>query len=300
MLRIIIKFGEPLRQTIGQRRITLDMPEGSTVADLLDELAQRHHGFPSAFRGDDLGRLFPYIFFLNSRPVSPPHFASTRLQEGDVVHLVLPVVGGRLVAPLPRNFYARSAVELAPHLLGKRLVREVGGTLLVGRIVEVEAYLGEEDAASHAFRGLTPRNRSMFGPPGHAYVYLIYGVHHCLNVVTGPEGKGQAVLIRAIEPLAGMEVMRANRGRMADRDLTNGPGKLCQALSIDRRLDGHDLCLRQALWLEDAPWPEEEICAGPRVGVGGDERTKLRPWRYFLKTNPFVSRTAQNRTCLPL
>jgi DNA-3-methyladenine glycosylase len=202
-----------------------------------------------------------------------------------------------MAEPLPRDFYARSAVELAPDLLGKRLVRELDGVLLAGRIVEVEAYLGGEDAASHAFRGPTPRNRSMFGPPGHAYVYLIYGVHHCLNIVTGPEGDGQAVLIRALEPLAGVNVMRANRGNVADRDLTNGPGKLCQALGIDKRLDGHDLCLRETLWLEDAPLPEEPICAGPRVGVRGDEAALARPWRYFLKDSPFVSRTPLNRAC---
>jgi len=202
--------------------------------------------------------------------------------------------------PLPRDFYARSAVDLAPGLLGKRLVRELDGQLLVGRIVEVEAYLGGEDAASHAFRGPTPRNRSMFGPPGFAYVYLIYGVHYCLNIVTGPEGNGQAALIRALEPLAGVELMRANRGRVTERDLTNGPGKLCQALGIDKRLDGHDLCLGSGLWLEDAPAPDEPICAGPRVGVRGDDAALTRPWRYFLKDNPFVSRSPHNRQCLPI
>jgi hypothetical protein len=129
----------------------------------------------------------------------------------------------------------------------------------------------------------------MFGPPGHAYVYLIYGVHYCLNIVTGPEGDGQAVLIRALEPLAGIDVMRANRGNVADRDLTNGPGKLCQALGIDKRLDGHDLCLGRALWLEDAPRPEEPVCISPRVGVRGDDAALSRPWRYFLKDNPFVN-----------
>ncbi len=195
---------------------------------------------------------------------------------------------------LPCDFYARSAVALAPDLLGKRLVRRLNDVLLAGRIVEVEAYLGDEDAASHAFRGPTPRNRSMFGPPGHAYVYLIYGVHHCLNIVTGPEGDGQAVLIRALEPLMGVDVMRRNRGREAERDLTSGPGKLCQALGVDRRLDGHDLCLGRELWLEDAPRPAEPICAGPRVGVRGDDAALTRPWRYFLKDNPFVSRSPQS------
>ena len=202
--------------------------------------------------------------------------------------------------PLPLQFYARSAVDLAPDLLGKRLVRELDGALLAGRIVEVEAYLGGEDAASHAFRRPTPRNRSMFGPPGRAYVYLIYGVHYCLNIVTGPEGDGQAVLIRALEPLAGVEVMRANRGRVAERDLTNGPGKLCQALGIDKRLDGHDLCLGVGLWLEDGPPPDGPICASSRVGVRGDDAALTRPWRYFIEDNPFVSRSPLNRACRPV
>jgi DNA-3-methyladenine glycosylase len=200
---------------------------------------------------------------------------------------------------LPRVFYARSAIEVAPALLGKVLVREHGGVRLAGRIVEVEAYLGEEDAASHAFRGPTPRNRSMFGPPGHAYVYLIYGVHHCLNIVTGPEGEGQAVLIRALEPLEGLEIMRQRRGRVPDRHLTNGPGKLCQALAIDRRLDGHDLCLGELLWVEDGPPPAEPICRGPRVGVRGDERALTRPWRFFLQGNRYVSPHALNKRSCP-
>lgn len=201
--------------------------------------------------------------------------------------------------PLPHGFYARSAVALAPDLLGKALVRELDGVTLIGRIVEVEAYLGAEDAASHAFRGSTPRNRSMFGPPGRAYVYLIYGVHRCLNIVSGPEGSGQAVLIRALEPLAGEATMWANRGHISDQNLTNGPGKLCQALGIDKRLDGHDLCLGQKLWLEDAPPPAAPICVSPRVGVRGDELAIARAWRYFLKDNPFVSRSPLNRACTP-
>ncbi len=203
--------------------------------------------------------------------------------------------------PIPRAFYARSALEVAPDLLGAILVRELDGQRLAGRIVEVEAYLGGEDAASHAFRGPTPRNRSMFGPPGHAYVYLIYGVHHCLNIVTGPEGDGQAVLIRALEPLEGIELIRVNRRGVAHRQLTNGPGKLCQALAIDRRLDGHDLCLGETLWLEPGPQPEESICAGPRVGVRGDDLALNRPWRFYLKGNPYVSSSPQNRLpCTPI
>ncbi len=195
---------------------------------------------------------------------------------------------------IQRSFYARSAVVVARDLLGHWLVREIAGVRLVGRIVETEAYLGEEDAASHAFRGPTPRNRSMFGPPGHAYVYLIYGMHHCLNIVTGPVGKGQAVLIRAVEPLEGLDVMRMNRKGVPLRQLTNGPGKLCQAFAIDKTLDGHDLCLAQALWLEAGPPPQETICQGPRIGVRGDDKALSRPWRFFLKNNPFISPNSLN------
>ncbi len=196
---------------------------------------------------------------------------------------------------IQRIFYERSAVTVARDLLGHWLVREIAGVRLVGRIVETEAYLGEEDAASHAFRGPTPRNRSMFGPPGHAYVYLIYGVHHCLNIVTGPEGKGQAVLIRAVEPLEGIERMRQHRKDVPIRQLTNGPGKLCQAFAIDKSLDGHDLCVGETLWLERGLPPQETICQSPRIGVRGDEKALTRPWRFYLKNNPFVSPNAFNK-----
>jgi DNA-3-methyladenine glycosylase len=187
-----------------------------------------------------------------------------------------------MTALLPRDFFARDALVVAPALLGKLLVREVDGMRLTGRIVEVEAYLGAEDAASHAYRGRTPRNASMFGPPGHAYVYLIYGIHHCLNVVTGPAGQAQAVLIRAIQPIEGLAAMRMMRGRATMRHLTDGPGKLCQALRIDRSHDGHDLCLGQALWLEDAPTPNAPILSSPRIGIRGDELALARAWRYAI------------------
>ena len=200
---------------------------------------------------------------------------------------------------LPRQIYAQSAVELAPKLLGKLLVREIEDQLLISRIVEVEAYMGGEDTASHASRGPTPRNRTMFGPPGHAYVYLIYGVHHCLNIVTGPIDSGQAVLIRALEPLTGVEFMQAKRKRTKLRELTNGPGKLCQALDVDKTMDGHDLCLGQKLWVEDAPIPAEIICASPRIGISGDEAALARPWRFFLHGNNFVSPSKLNRHCIP-
>ncbi|NOX62846.1 MAG: DNA-3-methyladenine glycosylase [Chloroflexi bacterium] len=190
---------------------------------------------------------------------------------------------------LSREFYARTALEVAPDLLGCLLVRELDGERLVGRIVETEAYYGEEDAASHAFRGPTERNRAMFGPAGHAYIYLIYGMYYCLNVVTGEEGRGEAVLIRALEPLQGIEMMKQRRGRDKVRELTNGPAKLCQALGIDRRLYGHDLTLGRVLWIESGPRPHEPILTGPRVGVRGDEHARNAAWRFYLQHNPFVS-----------
>ena len=189
----------------------------------------------------------------------------------------------------PREFYSRAALEVAPDLLGCVLVREINGERLAGRIVEVEAYYGQEDAASHAFRGPTERNRAMFGPAGRAYIYLIYGMHYCLNVVTGQEGRGEAVLIRALEPLQGIEIMKQRRGRDNVRDLTNGPAKLCQALDIDKRLYGHDLTLGRILWIEAGPRPQEPVVTGPRVGVRGDERARTAPWRFYLQGNPFVS-----------
>ena len=148
---------------------------------------------------------------------------------------------------LPRSFYARAAHEVAPDLLGQVLVRIFpDGARASVRIVEVEAY-GPDDPASHAFRGETPRNTVMFGPPGHLYVYFTYGMHHCMNVVTG---EGSAVLLRAAEPLEGEEEMVVRRGRERPVDLCSGPGRLTQALAVDRRDDGLDLVAGQGLWLE--------------------------------------------------
>ncbi|MGD2146983.1 MAG: DNA-3-methyladenine glycosylase, partial [Anaerolineae bacterium] len=139
---------------------------------------------------------------------------------------------------LTRDFFARDTLAVARELLECRLVRVLDGTRLSGRIVEVEAYVGEEDRASHASPGRTTRNAPMYGPAGHAYVYLIYGVHHCFNVVTDREAFPAAVLVRALEPLEGLEEMRERRGGRPDEQLTSGPGRLCEALAIDRRFDG--------------------------------------------------------------
>lgn len=195
------------------------------------------------------------------------------------------------MTPLPREFYARDTLLVARELLGQRLVRWLNGERLSGRIVEVEAYIGETDQACHASCGRTARNAVMYGPPGHAYVYFIYGMHHCLNVVTEREGFPAAVLIRALEPLEGVATMRRLRPGRPDRELTNGPAKLCQALDIDRTFNRIDLCAHGPLFIEaGTPVSEADVGTSPRVGVRGDERALTAPWRFFVRGNPFVSR----------
>ena len=167
-------------------------------------------------------------------------------------------------------------------------MRKVGdGTLLTARIVEAEAYQ-EDDPASHSFRGRSNRTEVMFGPPGHAYVYFTYGMHHCMNVVTGSTGEGSAVLLRAAEPLEGLEEMARRRGTNDPRALCSGPGRLCQALGIDRAENGLDLVRGRLLWLlEGAPVAPSTISVGPRVGItSGTER----PWRFSVQGDRFVSR----------
>jgi DNA-3-methyladenine glycosylase len=179
---------------------------------------------------------------------------------------------------LPRAFYARPAPEVARDLLGKHLVHEDRGVRRAARIVETEAYHGPDDAASHARFGPTPRAAVMFGPAGVAYVYLIYGISHCFNVVTGRDGEPSAVLVRAAEPLAG-----CLHG-------TSGPGNLCRALAIRREEhSGVDLTGR-ILFLEDAPAPAEEIVTAPRVNVRYAGAWAEEPWRFALAGNRFVSR----------
>jgi DNA-3-methyladenine glycosylase len=192
---------------------------------------------------------------------------------------------------LERDFYARDTLSVARDLLGQRLVRRCRDQELKGRIVEVEAYVGQEDAACHASVGRTARNAVMFGPPGYAYVYFIYGMHHCFNVVTEREGLAAAVLVRALEPLEGIEAMRANRAGRQGVELTNGPAKLCYALEIDRDLNGADLVLGQEVWIERGPAVDDGLVArGPRVGVRGDERALTVPWRLWVRDCGYVSR----------
>jgi len=179
---------------------------------------------------------------------------------------------------LPRQFYDRATVTVAQELLGKILVHRVKDTELIARIVEVEAYLGPHDRASHSAKGLTPRTRIMFGPPGYAYVYLIYGMHHCLNVVTEREGHGAAVLIRAVEPLQNITAA------------TNGPGRLSRALHIDRRLNGHDLLSDEFFIAPALDMPPGKIVKRPRIGVDYAGAWARRLLRFYLKDNRCVSR----------
>jgi DNA-3-methyladenine glycosylase len=192
---------------------------------------------------------------------------------------------------LDRTFYYQSTLQMAQDLLGKRLVRVLNGQRLSGIIVETEAYIGEADKACHASRGRTPRTEVMYGPPGHAYVYFIYGMHHCFNVVTEEEGFPAAVLIRALEPVEGLEWMRRHRPGRSDDQLTNGPGKLCAALAIDRTLNGVDLCTSQVFFVEEGRTVAgEEIATSPRIGIRSDEVARSRPWRFYIEGNRCVSR----------
>ena len=179
---------------------------------------------------------------------------------------------------LPRAFYDRDTIAVARELLGKYIVRAERGRERVGKIVEVEAYLGPHDLAAHSSKGLTERTKVMFGPPGHAYVYLIYGMYYCMNVVTEREGHASAVLLRAIEPVKNVA------GR------TQGPGLLCQAMHIDRRLNAHDLTSND-FYIAAAPKRESlVIVKRPRVGVDYAGPWAKRHLRFYVNGNPFVSR----------
>jgi DNA-3-methyladenine glycosylase len=192
--------------------------------------------------------------------------------------------------PLPRRFYARDPREVAPELLGKLLVRGER----VGRIVEVEAYVGSIDAGSHAFRGPTRRNSTMFGPPGRLYVYFTYGMHWCANAVCEEAGVGHAVLLRAVAPVAGLAEMRAARGSaVRERDLANGPAKLCQAFGIDGAFDGADLVTGAGggvLLCDDGTPPPEPGAVGNSLRIGlAHGKGHEHPWRWFVEGDPNVS-----------
>jgi len=215
---------------------------------------------------------------------------------------------------LSRRFYAQPTLLVAKKLLGKYLIHKIGKKKLIGKIVETEAYLGPKDLASHASSGRTKRTELMFGPPGHAYIYLIYGMYYCFNVVTEKKDYPAAVLIRAVEPIKSLTVSPLSKGRESTLlskkargilpllnkglsrakkggiELTNGPGKLCRYLKIDKKLNGIDLT-GNILWLEDrgAKIPPNQIVKAKRIGVDYAGKWKNKKWRFYIKNNPFVS-----------
>lgn len=179
---------------------------------------------------------------------------------------------------LPPEFYARDTASVAQDLLGATLVHQVDGLRRAGIIVEVEAYLGQHDLAAHSSKGITKRTGIMFGPPGFAYVYLIYGIYHCMNVVTEPEGHGAAVLIRALQPVQNLP------------DNTRGPGLVCKAMGIDRQLNGHDLCSDDFHIAAPASRPPVTIVQRPRIGVAYAAEWADKPLRFYIEGNPYVSK----------
>ncbi|MDB5177943.1 MAG: DNA-3-methyladenine glycosylase [Candidatus Saccharibacteria bacterium] len=184
------------------------------------------------------------------------------------------------------DFLADNAEAVAPKLLGCILERTLGDTKLRARIVETEAY-DQTDVASHSYNGETPRTSVMFGEPGYLYVYFTYGMHYCCNIVTGKKGSGAAVLIRAVEPLDGEVVMGELRDGKSGVDLTNGPAKACQALSIDKALNGHNLSTSPLILLPGSLSSVEEIVQTTRIGLS--KGTDI-PWRFYIRDNPYVSR----------
>jgi DNA-3-methyladenine glycosylase len=185
-------------------------------------------------------------------------------------------------------------LRVARELLGKRLVVPTpGGARVSGRVVETEAYLGVEDKAAHSYGGRrTRRTETMFAEGGAAYVFFVYGMHHQFNVVAGPEGRAHAVLVRAVEPEEGVELMRERRPVPKERELTSGPGKLCRALGIDLTFDGEDLTAGGRVWLEETgqTYRPDEIASGPRIGVAYAAEDALKPWRFWVEGNVYVSR----------
>jgi DNA-3-methyladenine glycosylase len=196
---------------------------------------------------------------------------------------------------LGRDFYTRAdTLRVARELLGKRLVvPSQTGARASGLVVETEAYLGVEDRAAHSYGGRrTRRTETMYAAGGTAYVFFVYGMHHQFNVVTGPEGLPHAVLVRAVEPEEGIESMRERRPVSKERELTNGPGKLCRALGLDLTFDGEDLTAGTRVWLEETgvKLKPEQVADGPRIGVAYAAEDALKPWRFWVEGNEYVSR----------
>jgi DNA-3-methyladenine glycosylase len=191
---------------------------------------------------------------------------------------------------LPQSFYEQKTVDVAKQLLGKYLVRKHAEGDTIGRIVETEAYIGPQDLACHAAKGRTARTEVMFGPAGHAYVYFIYGFYNMLNLVTEKRDYPAAVLIRAVEPVDGIDVMKSRRGLDKPRALASGPGKLCQAFAIDRSLNGADL-FGDFLYVEDRGEPVPRFRSTPRIGVEYAGKWKAKPYRFLVRGCEYVSKT---------
>lgn len=206
-------------------------------------------------------------------------------------------VQGLRSAKLPREFYLQDTLAVARHLLGKLLVHDAQEGRTIGRIVETEAYQGPGDKAAHSYNNLcSKRTEIMYGPGGHAYVFQVYGMHHCFNVVTRPAGSPQVVLIRALEPMDGLGLMARRRGLKEltpsiERNLANGPGKLCQAMGINRELNGEDLCADRLYLADDgAAIAETDVCQTPRINIDYAGEAKDYLWRFLVFDNPYVSR----------
>lgn len=293
---IEVKMGDPLWKAVGERRIALEVEDGATVADALAHLRAAYPEFGAALDAGGTRMGIPFNFFVNRKLVKERELAQRKLKGGDTLHILAPIVGGKGMARLSREFFARDTLAVARELLGTRLVRMLDGERLSGVIVECEAYIGEDDTACHASKGRTARNEVMFGPPGYAYVYFTYGMHWMLNVVTEIAGFPAAVLVRAIEPVEGIETMRVLRQAKGkprrERDLTSGPARLTQALAIDRTLNGTDLVAGDQLWLEPGDsFPDDGVERGPRIGIRyAAEKDRLARWRFWVRGNAYVSR----------
>jgi len=226
-----------------------------------------------------------------SRRDSPGHATSAPRGAENEARVPWPdpaLVPGAVGGPLQHEFFERDAREVARGLLGKVVLSRAGGVIVGGRIVETEAYLGADDPGSHAAtRGITPRNKVMYGPPGHTYVYFTYGNHHMLNLVAEPEGTAGGVLIRAIEPTFGMETIRRRREGRPDRDLTNGPGKLATALGLDLSDNASRLGEGNVVVFEGEDVANGEVAVSGRIGLRAGHELHLR---YFVKDSEFVSR----------
>ncbi|WP_340381718.1 DNA-3-methyladenine glycosylase [Streptomyces sp. SS7] len=196
--------------------------------------------------------------------------------------------------PVSRAFFNRPVLEVAPDLLGRLLVRTTPDGPITVRLTEVEAYDGPNDPGSHAYRGRTPRNEVMFGPPGHVYVYFTYGMWHCMNLVCGPDGRASAVLLRAGEVIEGVDLARKRRlSARDDKELAKGPARLATALGVDRTLDGTDACAPEGSplsLLTGTPIPSHQVSNGPRTGVAGEGGNgDVHPWRFWAAGDPTVS-----------